>query len=58
VVRWKAVFLAILLVSAVAVTLGVTVAELHVMNVLNRGFRQVADPIRPLDVIDDENPPG
>jgi len=58
VVRWKAVFLAILLVSAVAVTLGVTVAELHVTNVLNRGFRQVADPIRPLDVIDDENPPG
>lgn len=36
--RWKAVFLAILLVSTVAVTLGVTVAELHVMNVPNRGF--------------------
>lgn len=56
---WKVVFLALLLVSAVAVTIGVAVSELHVVKVLDGGFRRVADPaVRPTEVIDDDNPPG
>lgn len=56
---WKVVFLALLLVSTVAVTICVTVAELHVVSVLDGGFRRVADPtVRPTEAIDDENPPG
>jgi len=56
---WKVVFLALLLVSTVAVTVCLAVGELHVVSVLDGGFRRVADPtVRPTEAIDDENPPG
>jgi hypothetical protein len=56
---WKVISLVVLLVSAVAVTIGVAVSELHVVSVLGIGFPRVADPsVGPLEVIDDESPPG
>ena len=58
-VNWKIAFLAVLLVSAVAVTIGIAISELHLAGVLDRGFPRVADPkAGPLEVIDDENAPG
>jgi hypothetical protein len=38
---WRVVFLVLLLVSAVAVTIGVSIAELDVVNVLAGGIRTV-----------------
>jgi hypothetical protein len=57
--NWRVLFLAVLLVSAVVVTIGVAVSEFHLVSVLDKGFPRVADPSAvPLEVIDEESPPG
>lgn len=57
--NWKIVFLAMLLLSAMAVTISTAATGVRVQNLLGRSYRSVADPtMKPMEAIDDASPPG
>lgn len=55
---WKVVFLALLTLSAVAVTVGIAALNIDIPNFFDAGVRKVAAPIQPMEPIDDESGPG
>ncbi len=57
--NWKVVFLALLILSVVAITTGIATLNIDVPNIFNAGVRKVAAPtVQPLEPIDDESGPG
>lgn len=53
--NWKVVFLALLILSAVAVTIGIATLQIDVPKILYAGARKVVAPTQmPLEIIDDE----
>jgi len=57
--NWRIVLLTILLLSSVAVTVGITTINIDVPKILSGGVRKVAASAQVLlEPIDDESPPG